>query len=668
MQAIRAREQQLQQQQQLNFNTDPNVPPQHQQPNLDMNMSPNSRNQFIAPINKVHPGMTPQSPGSGNFPHPGIQRQLSQPNMGPRQMNPGQQRPLNQSPFSPQTPGTPQSPHDLFPNPPVQTGVDQFQRPESGGQDVFQNPQTQRVGHESPNQTPNRSPAYQMPQQTNQPQQGYAPGTPRPNFNTNTVRPTVYARPGDLFIPGGNNTPPFTSPRSDTFQQPSPQQEGNRQLRDLLQRQQAPTQNQQSPNPGQSPTQIFDNQNNLPNAGQVSQNQPISDNFRQPLPPGMSPRPTRMPTGLMSGGTIIRNQLLQSGQIVQGPRGLPMTDLRQKFMRQGNVITQQQVIMQGGQQFIIGPQGQRMAVMQQQQQQMGQQTIQQQQQSPVGEQNALLQQRLQQRPVLVGQQQQMQQMQGGQQVSHQPNIQQGASEQGSSQGSADQQEIPDIVTAEIEKLEQEQEETLPGEVEGVGDILGKLGDDDDELLVSLTAEMGDDFNILEYADPELDPTGDGEKSNFLDSLDLDEPISDATLEKSEDKKPAELPKVIPKHQQQQMPHNMQTNQQLHTMQQSTLQQQQQPQQHVIVNTQQGAPGQTAIHRFKTLPQGQITQQMLPANFQQIQQQMLHQVQQAAAMGKPMAPGTHLQMDGAIGIVTANNGVQISFPGMINRQG
>lgn len=474
----------MQQQQQLTFNTDPNSQPQHQQTNIDINMSPNSRNQFIAPINKVHPGMTPQSPGSGNFPHPGIQRQLSQPNMGPRQMTPGQQRPMTQSPFSPQTPGTPQSPHDLFPNPPVQTGMDQFQRPE-GGQDLFQSPQPQRVGHESPNQ--NRSPAYQMPQ-TNQPQQtGYAhaPGTPRPNFNTNTIRPTVYARPGELFIPGGNNTPPFTSPRSETFQQPSPQ-EGNRQLRDLLQRQQAPTQNQQSPNPGQSPTlspaQIFDSQNNSQNTG-VNQNQ--ADNFRQPLPPGMVQRPTRMPTALMSGGTIIRNQLLQGGQIVQGPRGLVMSpDLRQKFMRQGNVITQQQVIMQGGQQYIIGPQGQRMPVMQQQHQQLGhqQQVGQQQtmQQSPSGEQNALLQQRLQQRPVLVGQQN-VQQMHGGQQVTQQSNIQ-GASEQTSGQGTGDQQEIPDIVTAEIEKLEQEQEETLPGEVEGVGDILGKLGDDDDELL------------------------------------------------------------------------------------------------------------------------------------------------------------------------------------------
>lgn len=31
-----------------------------------------------------------------------------------------------------------------------------------------------------------------------------------------------------------------------------------------------------------------------------------------------------------------------------------------------------------------------------------------------------------------------------------------------------------------------------------------------------------DFNLLEYADPELDTLNDGEKANLLDSLDLDE--------------------------------------------------------------------------------------------------------------------------------------------------
>lgn len=42
------------------------------------------------------------------------------------------------------------------------------------------------------------------------------------------------------------------------------------------------------------------------------------------------------------------------------------------------------------------------------------------------------------------------------------------------------EEIPDSVTAELEKLEQE--EGVVGEVEGVSAILGDLVEDDDELL------------------------------------------------------------------------------------------------------------------------------------------------------------------------------------------
>lgn len=54
----------------------------------------------------------------------------------------------------------------------------------------------------------------------------------------------------------------------------------------------------------------------------------------------------------------------------------------------------------------------------------------------------------------------------------------------------------------------------------MGDLLGGLGDDDDELLVSLTAEIGNDFNILQYADPELADFGD--TSLILDGLELAE--------------------------------------------------------------------------------------------------------------------------------------------------
>ena len=41
--------------------------------------------------------------------------------------------------------------------------------------------------------------------------------------------------------------------------------------------------------------------------------------------------------------------------------------------------------------------------------------------------------------------------------------------------------------------------------------------------------MGADFNILEYADPELDTA---EKSNLLDSLELEEPEADKADEKA----------------------------------------------------------------------------------------------------------------------------------------
>lgn len=61
--------------------------------------------------------------------------------------------------------------------------------------------------------------------------------------------------------------------------------------------------------------------------------------------------------------------------------------------------------------------------------------------------------------------------------------------------SSEASEIPDNVTAELEKLEQEgapmveveQEGAPMVEVEGVSAILGDLGDDDDELLGNFTS-------------------------------------------------------------------------------------------------------------------------------------------------------------------------------------
>jgi len=71
------------------------------------------------------------------------------------------------------------------------------------------------------------------------------------------------------------------------------------------------------------------------------------------------------------------------------------------------------------------------------------------------------------------------------------------------------------VTAELEQLEQETEPMA--EVDTVSAILGDLGDDDDDGLLS---EMGSDFNILEYVDTEAGLGGDN--TNLLDNFDLDE--------------------------------------------------------------------------------------------------------------------------------------------------
>lgn len=69
----------------------------------------------------------------------------------------------------------------------------------------------------------------------------------------------------------------------------------------------------------------------------------------------------------------------------------------------------------------------------------------------------------------------------------------------------------DPIASSVEKLEAD-------ENAGLGDILGGFADgDDDDILESLTA---DDFNILEYGDPELDEFNGSQ--NLLNKLDLDE--------------------------------------------------------------------------------------------------------------------------------------------------
>lgn len=88
---------------------------------------------------------------------------------------------------------------------------------------------------------------------------------------------------------------------------------------------------------------------------------------------------------------------------------------------------------------------------------------------------------------------------------------------------SDHQELPDSVTAELEKLEQEQHNENNQDLES--SELADLGMDDDELL-----GMGADFNILEYADPELDEAV-SDKTCLLDNLELDEVDKDDNKDK-----------------------------------------------------------------------------------------------------------------------------------------
>ena len=776
----------------LYFVSDPNVQLQISTSLNDGSMSPiaspspNSRNQFIAPTNKGRIMINPQSPSS-NFQHPGrpVSVQL-------QQQQQRQQQRLNQSPFSPQG-QTSQSPHDLYPGSPSTPG-DSFARPSSEDQ-FLHSPQGGRsIGQPSPGHTPgpNRSPAYG---QINQPQQSVrpldnvyvqSPGTPRPSFSTGTPRTTVYARP-DMF-----NNPPFGSPRSDTFanpsqqqqqQQQSPQEQNNRQLRDLLQRQQAPAnimpsspfmdtenpnssilspkqpnmpvqlvqqqQQQQQQNPllnspnilqGQQQQsqnnqmqvqniqmgqQINQQQQQQQSPSQVSQIQ--GDNtFRQPLPPGMSRQP-RLQLGVnsMVGGNVMIRQSL--GPQIPNQRGILISpDNRTRLsIRPGvgggiiNPQQQQMLNVQQQQQNQLGMQNQRMPLnqnygniqndMMQHSGQQQQQQQQLQQQPGMGsnqnDQNmSLLQQRMTGQNIVI-----QQSIPGGQMTNQRTGNVTDENIQGSqsqlNQNVGDAEGIPDSVTAELEKLEQD-ENAVMGEV----DILGGLGDDDDDLLDSLTAEMGADFNILEYADPELDTTDD-EKTNLLDSLELDE----SEITKEEKLKVAELEKnkaqfnaggnrtiagdinsqqhqVNGQQQQQQQqqqillnrPLSMQSNviqNQLGNQMQPIIQSDQTLQQNAGSIQQQNILSVNGGHQQQVphiqnqqilLNQQQMTQQggnfqrqqvrIKAPEIQQIHQQMMLQLQQAAANGKPMQIGTRLVANNNVtGIVVGPNNIQLMFP-------
>lgn len=603
--------------------------------------SPNSRNQFVAPPIKGRMMMNPQSPSS-NFQHPGrpvstqLQRQQSQPRM-------------SQSPFSPQA-NAPQSPHDSFPGSPSN---EVFARPSLEEQQFLHSPQIQKPAQQqSPvhvasganmnfnqmnqNQVQGQPPIIRPMENMG----GYvqAPGTPRPNFNTGQQRTTVYARP-DMF-----NKPPFImgGPRTDQFSPQSPQDQNNRQLRDLLQRQQAPT-NLPSPVPqgNIAAANFIDNEQmknpqNIPvtqsqQQPQIAQKQPGDNTFRQPLPPGM--RQPRM-QGMVGGQMIRSTQLVNPQRMIMNPDNRPRLGIRP-----GTVLNPQQMlaVQQQQQQNQMGMQQQRMTInapgnfnqVQGDMMSQGQPGI-------IGpnDPNAMIAQRMAQSGQNVIMQQNIQGGQVNPQAGGSDNIQVPTTVSQSG-NPTDAEGIPDSVTAELEKLEQDENVGM----DGVGDILGGLGDDDDDLLDSLTAEMGADFNILEYADPELDTTDD-EKTNLLDSLELDdgENVKEEKLKNLEAEKLAKAHVVInPQHQgnvqrvhgpmqnvNHQIPSTVNPMDVQNINQPGTSQQSQQilNQQQVILNQQGGINNfQRQQVRFKAVPQNQIPE------IQQIHHQMMLQVRE-----------------------------------------
>lgn len=164
--------------------------------------------------------------------------------------------------------------------------------------------------------------------------------------------------------------------------------------------------------------------------------------------------------------------------------------------------------------------------------------------------------------------------------------------------------------------------------------------------------MGADFNILEYADPELDNITGGEKTNILD-LDLEQvevETKDEKLKKevkTEERRSTDLSSANVVH-----PDMSDT---------STTTSVQTPTETSIVSAQ----AQTVQPITATSQTPQQPSAMMPQSHAQavvVQQQMHQHVQQAAAMGRPVPPGTRLlSPDGAIGVVTSTNTVTVSYP-------
>ncbi|XP_043479344.1 histone-lysine N-methyltransferase 2C-like isoform X5 [Leptopilina heterotoma] len=599
--------------------------------------SPGSRATFAAPPIKVTRGMAPQIPLQGM---PRLPNQTCTTGMRPmgNVVRPGIPTAFPQppSPFSPQAP---QSPHDFPQSPASSQSQEHFQR--------FESNEAFSQGSQTPRSQIVSTPTYATSPRNdvfNQP-----PGTPRPVFNANNNRSTthVYApsRTPDPYISQPATPSPvsnYPSPRSETRSEPQPteafsqQPEVNRQLRDLLQRQQfskkIETHGASWPQDGQNPGEVLPQQFEtgqiqLPQHPQLS-GKSAEGTFRQPLPPGIV-RP-RMP----QPNVFVRNPIGVSQRHVMAGKldstRLQGLDPRTRLLLRPPVsvgVPQQHFQSNQVLQRLPGPR----AALQEHYEVIQQQRFSEPNQGQIT-----------QRIVRAGPDALSQgiRMLGAQGMIRPPVISTRVNE--TNVNAPEASEIPDNVTAELEELEQEREAPL-GEVESVSAILGDLGEDDDELL----AEMGADFNILEYADPELDNLTGGGKTNILD-LDLEQ----VEVEPKEEKQKKDS-KVEPK------PEDLGGTTRAHT----------ESNEKIVTSTVQtptettSAPTQTVQGIAPAAQTAQPSAGVIPQSHPQAAIQQLNQhLQTAAAMGRPVAPGTRLLApDGTIGVVTSTNTVTVSYP-------
>lgn len=140
--------------------------------------------------------------------------------------------------------------------------------------------------------------------------------------------------------------------------------------------------------------------------------------------------------------------------------------------------------------------------------------------------------------------------------------------------------------------------------------------------------MGADFNILEYADPELDTIAGGKKTNILD-LDLEQ----VEVDSKDDKQKKET----------------RTEDQKPELTGSSSE------------TADSCPTSTSLTENSNVPtmtSPQTTSQIMQA---QVVQQQMHQ-QQTAVIGRPIPSATRLLVsDGTVGVVASTNTVTVGYP-------